>query len=602
MENNTINTNQGYTIIELGAYVPPKSYEDKRKEWVKWGEEDDYYQMLIDLYVCSPTNSRCIKGIADLIYGNGLEAQRADRNLESYIELKTIFMPSELKKVILDLKLLGKGVFQLVPNKAKTKIVKAYHWPADTVRSGKANEDGDIETYYYAPDWSKKRGLDPKPYKNFELLEGSDRFKEESFLVIQDYCPSYFYYTPPDYDSGIDWAMVEKYLGPYHVNSVLHGFSGTKLINFNQGEPDKNKKDEIERGIKGKFTGVTGDKIIISWNDSKETAATIDDIPVTDAHSIYEYLTKEASSMIMRSHGITSPMLLGIKDNTGLGNNADELRTASILFENTVIKPFQNIILDKIQYILNANGVNIDLYFKTLQPVEFTDVHGLPMPQAEKEKELGLSAVKKKDMTLEDEQEWIEQLAAVGEVVDLEEWEEISEVEIDTETEPTDITKLTAAFANPDAKSADDKGIYKIRYRYGPNRSSDKSRIFCKTMISERNRGVVYRREDIDSMGRAGVNGEFSPKGKSTYDIWKFKGGAYCHHAWFRVTFRRKKMNGGKVKPLTETEKDTNTRDMRNYDAVGNASANAAGVPFNPPAWNTAKTKPIDMPNRGKLN
>jgi hypothetical protein len=34
---------------------------------------------------------------------------------------------------------------------------------------------------------------------------------------------------------------------------------------------------------------------------------------------------------IMVAHRIISPMLLGIKDNTGLGNNAEELKTASIL-------------------------------------------------------------------------------------------------------------------------------------------------------------------------------------------------------------------------------------------------------------------------------
>ena len=45
---------------------------------------------------------------------------------------------------------------------------------------------------------------------------------------------------------------------------------------------------------------------------------------------------------IMVSHRVISPLLLGIKDNTGFGNNADELQTATILMQNTVIKPFGN--------------------------------------------------------------------------------------------------------------------------------------------------------------------------------------------------------------------------------------------------------------------
>ena len=40
-------------------------------------------------------------------------------------------------------------------------------------------------------------------------------------------------------------------------------------------------------------------------------------------------------------------MLLGIKDSTGLGNNAEELKTASVrLMDNTVIRPFQTLLID----------------------------------------------------------------------------------------------------------------------------------------------------------------------------------------------------------------------------------------------------------------
>ena len=113
-------------------------------------------------------------------------------------------------------------------------------------------------------------------------------------------------------------------------------------------------------------------------------------------------------------------------------------------------------------------------------------------------------------------------------------------------------------------------------------------------------RGIVYRREDINMMSFNGVNGQFAPEGSSNYSIWKFKGGIYCHHAWYRVTYRRK-TEGGKVKPLTPSEKGSDKRDMRNYEKVSDASANKEGVPFAPPSWETASTKTIDLPNRGSL-
>jgi hypothetical protein len=54
----------------------------------------------------------------------------------------------------------------------------------------------------------------------------------------------------------------------------------------------------------------------------------------------------------MLGHRIVSPILLGIKDNTGFGNNAEELRTASIIMDNMVIRPFQQQLIDGINEIL----------------------------------------------------------------------------------------------------------------------------------------------------------------------------------------------------------------------------------------------------------
>ena len=102
----------------------------------------------------------------------------------------------------------------------------------------------------------------------------------------------------------------------------------------------------------------------------------------------------------MVSHRIVSPMLVGIKDNTGLGNNAEELQTASLLMDNTVIRPMQVTILDELERVLMYNGIELDIYFKTLQPLEFTDLTNA-ITDAEIEKETG---IKKEDSeVIEDE-------------------------------------------------------------------------------------------------------------------------------------------------------------------------------------------------------
>ena len=53
-----------------------------------------------------------------------------------------------------------------------------------------------------------------------------------------------------------------------------------------------------------------------------------------------------------------------------MGNNADELKTASLLFHNTVVRPLQELILDAIDDILAFNDISLNVFFKTLQPLE----------------------------------------------------------------------------------------------------------------------------------------------------------------------------------------------------------------------------------------
>ena len=90
----------------------------------------------------------------------------------------------------------------------------------------------------------------------------------------------------------------------------------------------------------------------------------------------------------MVSHRVVSPMLLGIKDQTGLGNNAEELKTASTLMDNLVIRPLQNLLIDAFEQILAFNQISLNLYFKTLQPLEFIDLENV-VTDEQREEETG---------------------------------------------------------------------------------------------------------------------------------------------------------------------------------------------------------------------
>jgi hypothetical protein len=586
-------------LIELASYTTPAIVENKNKEWVEYGEDNNYYQYLIDLYYGSPTNNAAIKGIADLIYGDGLEVVKADRHLAGYLDLKKVFHAECLRNCAMDLKMLGQYAIQLVKSKDKKRYVSAYHFPVQTLRPERCNEDGEIEGYYFAADWSKlKRGQKPKRFAAF----GFDDSANECMLVVKPYSTGNYYFAPVDYQGGTQYANLEIEIANFHINNIKNGMAPSMLINFNNGQPPAEVKDMIEAQIMNKFSGSSNaGKFILSFNDNAESKADITPVQLSDAHNQYQFLSTESSSKIMMAHRITSPMLLGIKDNTGFGNNAEELKTASTLFDNTVIRPFQRLLIEGVQKIMNYNGYNLDVYFKTLQPLEFTDLSGKVMDAETQEKEYGFKKIVP-EFTEEAESEWLDYLKDKGEVIG-EEFELIDEspvLDADAEAKQYNFFKR---FAEPEEKSKDDKGVYLIRYRYAPMSNKANSRVFCRDMVANAKLGVVYRREDIDKMEDEGINGQFAPSGKSNYSIWKYKGGVNCNHQWYRLSYMRKrKGSGGAFLPLTPEEKELGLREIEeNYKRVSNQSADSAGVPFNPPSWDIASTKTIDLPNKGSL-
>jgi hypothetical protein len=231
----------------------------------------------------------------------------------------------------------------------------------------------------------------------------------------------------------------------------------------------------------------------------------------------------------------------------------------------------------------------------------FAEIVPGSIPQEQVLQKAILSAIKKKvcaskmDMTEDQEVAWLNYLQDKGEVIDMELYDLVNEEVVEGEPvadEELSAVKLFKRFADPDAKSQNDAGLIKVRYRYS-TALSDNSRIFCKNMVSASKAGVVYRYEDIIRMGDDGINSEFAAKGESTYSIFLFKGGANCHHFWTRQTFMRKRENG-KFMP---------NKGLENDERISQASAEKKGFEFKDAKyWAEAATRPIDMPNNGYKN
>ncbi len=538
----------------------------KGEEFVLYGEENDYYQNVILRYLGSPTNSRCINGISDMIYGRGLNATNSDSFKEQFLKMKMLFNPHELRRVIGDLKELGQGTAQVVYKPGKKEIEKFIHTPTECWRAEKASKNGSIEGYYYHPNWSDYETKDK--LKRLPTFGHGSKDDLVEIYIFRPYIPGFYYYSPVDYHGCLQYCELEEEVSNYHVNNVQNGLAPNMMINFNNGVPPEESQRLIEGKIADKFTGTNGQKFILAFNDDAETAATVDALHLPDAHAQYQFLADEAREKIMLGHGVVSPILLGIKDNTGFGNNADELQISSLLMDNMVIRPFQEIMLDGINEILAFNGIVLNTYFTTLQPIEFTDTENIET-KIKKEEETGekLSAVHLSDFSDEDGDDLLTQLEDLGETIS-DDWELVHSEKVN---DPEKDFKMpeTLSEANPNRDSSQDQGVFKVRYAYMPVRNSGGSRPFCKRMERFTADRVVFRREDINQMSFRGVNKELGHN-RQNYSLFKFKGGKNCHHYWELQVFKKKVSPGSKVSKKNIAPVDNPSEvDVRPIDMPG---------------------------------
>lgn len=550
-------SNENIRLIQLNNYIRPKVEENKSKNWVTNGRNNSFYKYIIDRYNGSPTNATIINSYINLMYGNGLAYK--GNGTEEWVKVVSVFPKKELRKVLADFVIFGEASLQIIKKK-NGGLANIFHLPNEKVAPAIENEEGEIEGYWYCNNWDKQNQNPPEYFSAF----GTSNDAIEIYC-IKPYKAGKNYFSDPDYLAGLPYAEMEEEIANYYISHIKNGLSFGYIINIPDGNSlSPEEKDQLEYKIKQKLTGSNNaGKFILSFN-GRDAEITVTPLQVNDAHKQWEYLTSEARQQLLTSHGVVSPMLFGIKDNTGLGNNADELDTAEAQLVKRVIQPKQRTILEALDEIFNFYGININLYFKPLtEATQITDV--------------AMSS----DVCCSDEKKNLFDNEIANELISLgeensDEWELI-ESEILTNESAIHLTSTGSAY--PNAKSELDGEKFKSRLRYGGEISSN-SREFCRKMISA---NKIYRIEDIKMMSQRAVNAGWGANGADTYDILLYKGGGACRHFWIRETYRLK---ADVNSPLAET--------------ITPAQARKEGEIL-PKIDKKAYEKPNDMPNNGFL-
>jgi hypothetical protein len=631
--------------INLSTTTAPIVTEVRGKHWIDYGTEEWanlYPQFLIDLYYNSSTQAAIINATAELIAGEGLVIEdEEERDLEAIVKLKKFFNSANgnetlhevIKKIAFDFKLQGAFALNIVWTQDRTQIAEIHHIAVEKIRAEKPNELGKVEAYYISSDWSDIR--QNKPYR-VPAFNTNDRTSANQILYTGLYSPNMNAYHTPDYVAGNNWALVDQRVAEFQLSNINSGFSSSFMISFANGVPTQEERFQIEQSLTDKFTGANNaGKFILTFSDDKTRTPEITAITPSDLDKQYLALQELLVQNILTAHRVTSPILMGIKSDTGLGNNADELNSAANFYLNTVILPFQHQIIKTLRKIFTVNNMDMPVRFEQLKPIttRFTNQDLMAvMTQDEIREELGLAPLNEEVVVHEDLTKMSEFTALDAFLDTLEDipddWELVEEEIVDGEHQDFDFEETLNEIANekielastgiarPNAKTAtrkkdkdgkwtknvdeDGKPIYqdgvdknfnnyyRVRYVYANDNflinESGTHREFC-TKMSAANK--LYRKQDIINMSEMKVNPGFGKYGSDYYSIWKFKGGPQCFHFWSRRIFKTSLRNA--KQPISDSE------------LIGYTKAKSEGFTAKKND-NLVATPPRRMKNHGYLN
>ena len=381
--------------------VPLPIYKEvKGKDYIFYGERNDYPNYLLRIYNNSAKHNAIVTGKVDYISGNGW-AVKTDDEMEkakvfgmiNKVNQKEESLNELTNKLVTDLTIFGGYYLQVIWTKATGEIAELYHVDYYKVRTNADNTE-----FYVSDNWIKNDNLNPRP--DFETYPAFDpnNTTGSQILYFKEYRAGVNTYSLPDYRGAISYIELDISIGEYHLNTINNGMFSSKLINLNGGKVSQEEEDRIEKQFQNKFSGSkNAGKFMLAFNDSKENEPSIIDLSGTELDKHFDLLNLTVQQEIFSGHKITSPMLFGIKTEGQLGGRS-ELRDAYQLFQNTYINAKQRALEETINYLYKFNDVTAKLELKPTEPISFEFSEAIisaNMTQDEIRQKLSLPAIEK---------------------------------------------------------------------------------------------------------------------------------------------------------------------------------------------------------------
>jgi ribosomal protein S25 len=352
-------------VLTFAEARQPKFAEKKGIDggYIKYGENNDYPEYIVDLYNKSSKHSAIIKSKVHYITGNGWSGQpdaqafidKANR-IESLNDLT--------RKVSLDIEIFG-GAFLEIIWDMSGNLAEIWHCDYTKMRTNKDNTQ-----YWYKEDW-KDNKVKPIVVAAFNPKQPIGK----QILYVKEYRPNIGIYGLPSYFAALNYIESDIEVSKHILGNAQTGFSASKLITLPNGEPNDEEKRNVDQRIRKTYSGADGKKYMIAFVNDISRKPVIDDLGTSD-------LTKEdfgkidelIQTNIFSGHQVTTPSIMGIAEAGKLGTRT-EMRDGYEIFKNTYVNAKQMHLESVFNMLAKYKGVESEIKIIPTEPIgiEFSE-------------------------------------------------------------------------------------------------------------------------------------------------------------------------------------------------------------------------------------
>jgi len=357
--------------VELQTNLQPIAKYKNNKDYVYWGEKNNYPQYLIELYKRDAIHGAIVKGKADYVYGKGLTYNKETVSVVQQAIIQNFLNSANdleswddvYKSTCTQFEIFDGFAWQIVWTLGgKPKVY--------CMQLAKLRRSPDGKKFYYCEKWVNEDGsLNSAPQRHPSYTE-MDAFNPNVRTGTQ----IYFFKTPtvhsteysnlypePNYLQCVQDIETNIEITNHSYNTVVNGMSASSIVTFFNGEPAKAEKKKIAEQFKGTHTGTNNaGKAILNFANKDAQPAAVTPLTPADAFQQYQEMAKRVQQNIFTGHN-ADPELFGVMVEGTLGNTSGE---AILIKWNKFLLAYiegrQKMILDQIKYIGSLSGTNLE--------------------------------------------------------------------------------------------------------------------------------------------------------------------------------------------------------------------------------------------------